>query len=317
MKSLIKIVPLLLICLFQFVSSMEERETVSTPLDCFEIFEDLCGEVQQIILVFYIEDFEDISENNFNTFDKINKSYQRIKKLSLVSKGFKLFEKDLMNSYRNRLQFLLAQPSQEDNMALFKLLVFNPSTHTIQDYNYQNILSWIRNAQPQILKAVLIFLRLQDTDTNEKDIVQKIWSRLKDRDTSLLHLACRAGNLELTKYLINPIVIAFFPIGFNEKDQNGHTPLMIACSCFKEKRKLEIIKLLLDASADATIKSTNKRRKTIKKLVAYGNAVEIPLENSPDHPTHYYTASDLAWKHKYFEAHQLIEIHLNKNCSNS
>lgn len=314
MKNLIKIVLLPLLSVFQLTMSMTETKDSDESRGRIECFYDLFPEIQIPILLYSVDNSDEV--NNDNTFDKINKSYQRLKVLSLVSKRFRSLEKDLMNSYRDKLKILISRPIKEDEIDIFRQIVANRLYDCDETTSFRDIFGWLSTDTLKTLnciKSIFIVLRLNDTDKVEQDILRKIWSQLKIDKSSLLHLAGKIGHVELAKYLLNPIIMNSFAIDINEKNINGQTPLIVVCVCPKKNHKSEIVQLLLDAGADPRITITNKKRGRFTGLPTISNVDSIESEEVANvTPPQEYNAGELAWKHKNMKAHMLIEEYLKK-----
>jgi ankyrin repeat protein len=79
--------------------------------------------------------------------------------------------------------------------------------------------------------------------------------------TTALGLACKLGNLPLTKLLLtHPLIDINYP------NDEGNTPLMLACQC--SKQSMELIITLLQAGASLIVQNHEKK-----------NAMEIAREN--------------------------------------
>jgi hypothetical protein len=248
----IKIIGLFYLCFFQLILSMERMEAEDqeiVPMEVqdsdvtekFAFFNDLNPELQDLIWNYYI------SENPMTVsfFNQIIKPYQSIKTLSLVCREFrklenlhlKNFKKQLLEQLTNRLNKANnideAEGIDHADILLFSLIV--KSLAEGQHIN-NKMLKYICKKNSHPLIALLISLRLNEiylTDVNdksEKDIIGEIWALLKDQ--SPLHLACKLGNVKLTKYLTHQVIRSYFGIDIYEEIK-GKTPLMLA----KENRE--------------------------------------------------------------------------------
>lgn len=65
-----------------------------------------------------------------------------------------------------------------------------------------------------------------------------------DYDRLALHAACQRGYLEAVTALLKQ------PVGLNEFDNNGMTPIFYAVNCFNSETKMNIIRSLLECGAD-------------------------------------------------------------------
>lgn len=286
-KFKIKVIALFSLCLFQFTFPMGKDELIEDEhMKAFHLTQktskcltELDCELLSIILSHLINFEESLCKN---IFDKIIKSYQSIKTFSLVCKKFRKLEETQMEGYKTQLLEKLADNliSTELNKTddfnspdIFFFPNFIKDLAEDKSMDYSKMLSWICSKKSKPLKALLIFLRLKLTNTedfrgkSEQDILKNIWSKFKD--IRPLHLACQQGNVELTKYLTEPNIRSYFDIDINEKNLRGQTPLELTILSKKNsttrprymgrspeqneqlcKHYEEIVKILKEANAE-------------------------------------------------------------------
>lgn len=304
MKSKIKILFLMFFS-FKVISSMEE-ELESSSITPFENFEMIPIELQKIILKLAIKQnilstfaIKYQHEGFINSFDNIDISYQFLKRLSRVCKKFQLLENELLEEYEKKLREQFEKYSQEPNILMFRILVLdikNRKAHRYNGEHCKDIFHWACQIKSkQLFKVILMILRLADLTGNhsEQKILQQIWLELSNNGNTPLHLACEHGNFEIVSYLTNQIIMDYFNININARNYAGKTALMEACTCTSNHRNIEIIKLLLNANADTSIKLIRK--------------IPIILRLDHDNAEVFETAFDLAVRNRYREAVELLK----------
>lgn len=81
----------------------------------------------------------------------------------------------------------------------------------------------------------------------------KIATHRQKNGCSILHLSVKAGKAKLTKFCIES------GCDVNAQDMNGNVPLMYALHLANRKKRLPLVKLLVEAGAKFDIRNSNRK----------------------------------------------------------